>query len=92
METKHIIGALVVAVLLISAVWPATAEVYGDKTCSLDWLIPGVLPLYICNNPDGGMDHSFLTYEAMNTYYSPPLEETYVPETTWIYGAPTENI
>ena len=88
MKTNYILIGIV-AMVFVAAPFMVSAETYGDKTCIQGWLIHGVLPLYICYNPDGGMDHSFLTYDAMNSYYVPPLEETFIPEITYVYGSGT---
>jgi len=47
--------------------------------------------IYYCQYPEGHLK-GFNTYEQMNAYYVPPLEETYVPETTYIYGGATSTL
>ena len=90
MKTRYkiIIALAIIAIAAISI--PASSEIIGDKYCYQGWLIPNVLPLWICNNEDGGMDHSFLTEQAMREYYVPPLTET-LPEYTFVTGGQTEG-
>ena len=47
--------------------------------------------IYYCQYPDGHLK-GFNTYEQMNAYYVPPLEETYVPETIYIYSGATSTL
>ena len=90
MKIKKII-IVFITLLLFVAPSLVQAEIVGDKYCYQGWLIPGVLPLWICNNEDGGMDHSFLTEQAMRDYYVPPLTET-APEYTFVTGGSTETL
>ena len=65
-------------------------EIYVDKTCKLGELFPG-MPVWFCFNPDGGMDHSFFTYERMHEYYVPPSTETMISAVTYVYSASTDT-
>jgi len=91
MKSKTIAIIGIALVLAAFAVYSASAEVYGGKSCYQGWLIPNVLPLYICNNEDGSMDHSFLTEQAMINYYVPPLEQTQ-PDYTFVDGGQTQTL
>jgi len=81
MLRKIIIGLLILSVMALSGI---AYEQYQDKTCILSQLAPGK-PLWICVNPDGGMDHSFLTYSAMHQYYTPLYEEQNNPPKQYLY-------
>jgi len=81
MIKKIVIGLLILSAMVISGI---AVEQYQDKTCTLSQLAPGK-PLWICINPDGGMDHSFLTYSAMSQYYTPEYEEINNPPKQYIY-------
>ena len=81
MLKKITIGILILSLLAISSI---AVEQYQDKTCTLSQLAPGH-PLWICVNPDGGMDHSFLTFSAMHQYYTPGLEEINNPPKQYLY-------
>ncbi len=92
MKTRYkIIGTIGIIAVMAFILMPAQAEIIGNKYCYQGWLIPGVLPLYICNNEDGSMDHSFLTYDAMVNYYVPPLEQV-EPPYTFVEGGSTETL
>lgn len=81
---------IVILILSIFAISSIAVEQYQNKTCTLSQLAPGK-PLWICVNPDGGMDHSFLTFSAMHDYYTPEMEEIHQPPQQYLYvtGAPT---
>jgi len=94
MNKKNIIISIIaISILILSLASVSAVEIYGDKTCYDSWLVPGIIPLWICYNPDGGMDHSFLTYEAMYNYYVPPsTEEIIIPETIIVYSDETSTL
>lgn len=65
----------------------SAVEIYGDKSCYNVFS-----SYYACYNSEGVFEKIFPSYDAMNTYYVPPLEETYFPPVTYVYGAPTDTL
>jgi len=90
MNKKLIISIALIFVFFILISDTNAVEVYGDKTCTLGELFPG-MPIWFCMNPNnGGMDHSFFTYEAMHNYYVPPRDENIIiPDEIIVYAGAT---
>jgi len=85
MKKRYILLALISIVLLIAPYF-VQAESYGDITCT-EKFVP--VHKFECRRPDMSIDKVFQTYEQMVTWYSPPLEETFIPEITYVYGSGT---
>ena len=62
---------------------------YGNITCT-EHFTPK--HYFKCVRVDGSIDKVFWTYEAMNAYYVPPREETFIPEVTYVYGNETQTL
>lgn len=87
-RTKLICVLVIIAMAVISISVNAETSTYGDVICNEKFFPRHI---YYCQYPDGHLK-GFNTYEAMNAYFVPPLEETFIPETTYIYGSGTETL
>lgn len=59
---------LIYILLVLSALIVPSIAYEQQYDCYLGALAPGK-PLWVCLNPDGGMDHSYLTYPIMRDHY-----------------------
>lgn len=75
--------------LFIAPMVVSSNESYGDITCT-EKFVP--VHKFECRRPDMSLEKVFQTYDQMNAWYVPPNEETFIPETTYIYGATTETL
>jgi len=85
MKAKYIIIGIIALILLIIPSL-VNADEYGEITCNY---IPIWGGAWLCS--DGFM---WFNYESMSVHYSPPMEEIYIPESTYLYveGGSTETL
>jgi len=83
-----------VAILLLIAPSVMSEVILTGATCyRLDVGAPVYFHGYTCHENTGGW-RGFRdpgAYEAMNAYYVPPLEETFIPTRTYVYAGASET-
>lgn len=86
---KRTIMLILVLVSMLALPVMIMAEEYGDITCT-EKFVP--VHKFECRRPDMSLEKVFQTYEQMVSWYVPPNTETYIPEVTYVYSAPTETL